>query len=163
MVVCKTLGVGAGAGRVAELNLGKFLGGGDHVGLVTEGVGEDDAASGVGKLLGRFLALLRLGYIGLENVLIFAQTQLLARGLGSVHEVEVIGGVLVMQEDEADLEGIGGDGRGCGIGCGIGCGGGGGLTAGAQGKDHAQCKNKCENLLHVFSSINIFILLYGAL
>ena len=50
VVVGKTLGVGAGAGGVAELNLGEFLGSGDEVRLMAEGVGEDDVAAGVGEI-----------------------------------------------------------------------------------------------------------------
>ena len=143
VVVGKPLGVGARAGRVAELNLGKFLGGGEHIGLMTERVGKNDAAAGIGKLLGCLLALLRLGYIGLEDVLILAQTQLRARGFGGVHEVEVIGGVLVMQEDEADLE-IGGGGVGRA-----------GLTAGAQCKYHDERQKHCDELFHSFVSPHI--------
>ena len=50
MVVVKALGVRLGAGGVAELHIGEFLGSLDHVVLMTEGVGEDDVAAGVSQL-----------------------------------------------------------------------------------------------------------------
>ena len=49
------------------------------------------SASGVAKL----------GDVGLQHVRVLADAQLLARLLGSVDEVEVICGVLVMQRNEA--------------------------------------------------------------
>ena len=45
VVVGETLGVGLGAGGVAELHVGVLLGGLDHVVLMAEGVGEDDVAA----------------------------------------------------------------------------------------------------------------------
>ena len=51
MVVAQTLGVCLGAGGVAELHVGEFLGGLDHVVLVTKGVGKDDVAAGVSQHL----------------------------------------------------------------------------------------------------------------
>ena len=105
MVVVQTLGVGTGAGAVAELHIGAFLGGVDHVGLMAEAVGEDDVAAGIDQIHGGLIALLTLGNIGLDDVaLILDQTQVSAGFLGGVDEVEVVGGVLVMQGDEAHLD-----------------------------------------------------------
>ena len=159
MVVLKTLGVGAGAGSVAELDLGEFLGGGDEVRLMAEGVCKHYVAACVGELLSCLLALLGLGYIGLENVLIFAQAELLARGLGGVHEVEVIGGVLIMQENKTDLQIGSGSCVGSGsLGCGsvsrggFGCSGCCGLTACAQCKYHNERQEHCDDLFHSSNS-----------
>src|SRR5699024_3186950 len=82
-------------------------------------------------------------------------------------EVEVVGGVLIMQEDEADLDLVEGDagdlgglaGRGvAGLGSlarrGVAGGGGLGRAAGGESKDHHECKQKRKKLLHLFSSKN---------
>ncbi len=107
MVVVETLGVGLGAGRVAELDVGELLSCLDHVVLMTKGVSEDDVAASIRELGRGVVALLALGDVRLDHVCVFADAQLLARLLGGVNEVEVIGGVLVMQRDEARLDGFG--------------------------------------------------------
>ena len=103
VVVAQALGVGAGAGGVAELDLGALLGGLDHVVLMAEGIREHDVAAGVHQVQGGLVALLALGDVGLQNGL---DAQLLAGFGGRVDEVEVVGGVLVVQEDEADFRGL---------------------------------------------------------
>ena len=105
VVVAELLGVRLGAGGVAELHVLELLGGLDHEVLVAEAVGEDDVAAGVHKLGSGVVALLALGDIGLDDVLIIAQAGVLAGGLGGVDEVLVIRGVLIVQADEADLHG----------------------------------------------------------
>ena len=105
VVVAELLGVRLGAGGVAELHVLELLGGLDHEVLVAEAVGEDDVAAGVHELGSGVVALLALGDIGLDDVLILAQAGVLAGGLGGVDEVLVIRGVLVVQADEADLHG----------------------------------------------------------
>ena len=97
-------GVRLGAGGVAELDLGELLGSLQQEGLVTEGVSENKVAAFIDELGGGVIALLALGNTSLEQVL---NTQLLAGFLGGVDEVEVIGRVLVVQEDEAGLDGLG--------------------------------------------------------
>ena len=109
--VGKVGSVGLGAGGVAELDLGVILGGLDEVILMAEGVGEDDGAALVDKVLSGLLALLILGDVGAENVL---YAELLAGLLGGVKEVEVVGGVLIVKEDEADLHLALGAVRACG-------------------------------------------------
>ena len=104
VVVGKALGVRLGAGGVAELHVGEFLGGLDHVVLVTKGVGKDDVAAGVSQLSGLVVALLAFGNVGDQRVL---NAQRLAGFLGGVDEVQVVGGVFIMQSDEADLEALG--------------------------------------------------------
>ena len=104
VVVAELLGVGLGAGGVAELHLREILGGLDHEVLVAEAVGEDDVAAGVHELGRGVVALLALGDVGLNDVLILAQAGVLAGSLRGVDEVLVVGGVLVMQADEADLD-----------------------------------------------------------
>ena len=107
MVVAELLGVGLGAGGVAELPLWEILGGLDHEVLVAEAVGEDDVAAGVHELGRGVVALLALGDVGLNDVLILAQAGVLAGSLRGVDEVLVVGGVLVMQADKADLDALG--------------------------------------------------------
>ena len=100
VVVGQVLGVGLGAGGMAELHIRELLGGLDHEILVAEGIGEDDGAAVVYQLSSLVVALLAFGNIGLHDG---GDTQLLAGSLGGVDEVQVVGGVFVVQEDEADL------------------------------------------------------------
>ena len=165
-------GVGLGAGGVAELDVGELLGGLDHEGLVAEGVGEDDGAAGVDELGGLVVALLTLGDVGLDDVL---DAAVFTGLLGGVHEVEVVGRGLVVQEDEADLdlldlvagegadvegggvvvEGEGGLGRGLGLRF---------LAAGGEGEDHGQGEDQSDDLFHVcllFMFSSGFLASYG--
>ena len=103
VIVGQTLGVSAGAGGVAELNLRVLLSSLDHVRLMTEAVGKDDVAAGIDHINSGLIALLALGDVGLQDVVILSQTQISNGFLGAVDEVEVIGGVLIMQGDETDL------------------------------------------------------------
>ena len=158
VVVGQADGVGLGAGGVAELDLGEFLGGLDQEGLMAEGVGEDEVAAFVNELGGGVVALLAFGNAGLEQVL---DAQLLAGFLRRVDEVEVVGGVLVVQEDEAGLDGgsggrfgsggLGGGGLGSGgfRGGSLGGGGGGrGLAAGAEGEHHHEREEHSDDFFH---------------
>ena len=104
VIVGKTLGVSLGAGGVAELYLGELLGGLDHVILMTEAVGEDDVAAGVGELSSGVVALLTLGNVGLDNIVFFGNAQGSAGFLSGIDEVEVIGGVFIVKHDETDLD-----------------------------------------------------------
>ena len=167
MVVGGAGGVRLGAGGVAELDLGELLGSLQQEGLVTEGVSENKVAAFIDELGGGVIALLAFGNTGLEQVL---NTQLLAGFLGSVDEVEVIGGVLVVQEDEAGLDGLGlGGGLGSlsggsgflggGVVLGGGSlvrGGGGSLAAGGERKDHRERKDQSKNLFHFVSPFFLF-------
>ena len=163
--VGKAFGVGLGAGGMAELDIRALLGGLDHVVLVTEGVGEDDVAALVNEVQRGLIALLAFGNTGLQNVL---NAQLLAGFLGGVHEVLVIGGLLVMQEHKADLDGLGlGGGLRSGSGL-FGSGsslfgggslvrsGGSSLAAGGERKDHRERKDQSKNLFHLVSPFFIF-------
>ena len=89
---------------MAELHLGELLRSLQHEGLMAEGVGKDQIAAGVHQLGGSLVALVGLGDVALEHHLILGQAQLLGRSGGRVHEVLVVGGVLIVQEDETDLE-----------------------------------------------------------
>ena len=146
MVVAQALGVGAGAGGVAELHVGELLGSLDHIVLVTEGVGEDDVAAVIGQLSGLVIALLALGNVGDDLVL---HAQLLAGFLSGVDEVQVIGGVLIMEHDEADLK----VGSGLGGSIGLGLVSFGRIialsaAAGGKGEDHRETQEQCKKLLH---------------
>ena len=81
---------------------------------MTEGVGEDDVAAGIGQLSSLVVALLALGNVGDDLVL---HAQLFTGFLSGVDEVQVIGGVLIMEHDEADLKV--GSGLGGSIGLGL--------------------------------------------
>ena len=168
VVVAQALSVGLGAGGVAELNLGELLSSLNHVILVTEGVGEDDIAAGVSQLAGGVIALLAFGDIGTEDVLILGQAQSGAGFLGTVHEVQVVGGVLVVQEDEAQLHigssggcfgsgSLSGRGLGGRSGGSFGSGRGSGLAAaGSKAQHHDQNQSQRQNLFHVLIPPKIF-------
>ena len=167
MVVGKTLGVRAGAGGVAELHLGELLGSLDDEGLVAEAVGEDNVAAVVSELGGGVIAGLGLGDVVAELVLILGQAQLLNGGVGSVDEVEVVGGVLIVQEDETDLEILGDAGGAVGSAAGGGVVRGSGgvrsngaavVAAGGEGEDHHQREKQRKKLLHFCSSKNLIYL-----
>ena len=132
MVVGKTLGVCLGAGGVAELHVGEFLGGLNHIVLMTEGVCEDNVAAGISQVSSSLIAAVVFGNVLLHDEL---NAQLFASFLGSVQEVQVIGGVLVVQEDEANLH-LGGVG----------------LSSSADGEQayhHYHSQNQGKNLFHV--------------
>ena len=163
--VAQTFGVRLHAGAGNELHFREILGGGKSEGLVTEAVGDDEIAAGVNQLGGGIVASLRLGDVGLHHDLIVGKTELLGGSLRSVDEVEVVGGVFVMQEDESDLDlgkGLAGDGslfrggigsRGFG-GCGRFC-----LSAaGAETDAESQREQESNELFHFCSSIFCFYL-----
>ena len=77
MVVGQALGVSAGTGGVAELDLRELLGGLDHEALMTKAVGEDDVAALVNQVLSGNQALLAFGNVGLEDVVSIGQAQIL--------------------------------------------------------------------------------------
>ena len=145
VVVGQALGVGAGAGGVAELHVGEVLGGLDHVGLMTKAVGKDDVAAGVGQLGSGVVALLTFLNVGLEDVVILGETQVRNGLLGSVDEVQVVGGVLIVQGDEAHLDGssllaaVVGDVGSLRLLL---------LTAGHQAQSHDQGDDQCKELFH---------------
>ena len=127
---------------------------------MAEGVGEDDVAAGIGQLSSGIVALLALGDVGAEQVLILGQAQVSNGLAGSIHEVQVVGGVLVMQENEANLD-VGSSGRGfalcggSGLGSGIGGSSGGGSgasvgAAGSQAQNHHKDQSQRKNLFHFF-------------
>ena len=146
MVVGQTLGVSAGTGAVAELHLGVLLGDLDHVRLVTEAVGKDDVAAGVHQISGDLGALLVLAHVGLEDVVGIGEAQIGNGLLGGVDEVQVVGGVLIVQGDEAHL-------HSSGLLAVVGAVGVVGLlllTAGNQAQCHDQSDDQCKELFHSF-------------
>ena len=104
MIVGKTLGVSSCTGSMAELNIGVLLSSLDEVGLVTEAVCKDERAALIDKVLTSLVALLTLGNVGLHDNLRIGKTGSSLSTLNCVDEVKVIGGVLVVQENEAYLE-----------------------------------------------------------
>ena len=141
VVVSQLLSMSAGAGGVAELHLGMLLGGVDHVRLMTEAVGEDDVAAVFGKLCSCVVALLIFGDVLLEYIL---DAEVLACSLCRIHEVEVVGGVLIVQEYESDLY-LGFVAVIVLILVLVA------VAAGTQRKYHGQCQKQCSNLLHHLS------------
>ena len=104
MEVGQTLGMGAGAGSMAELHFGEFAGGLDQVILMAEAVGEHDVAAAVGQVGSGVVAVFVFFNAGNdEEIFAFHHAQRGAGFAGRVDEVEVIGGVFIMQGDEADL------------------------------------------------------------
>ena len=144
MVVSEFLGVSESAGGVAELDIGEFLSCLYDEGLVAEAVGEDDVAAFFSKLSSCVVAFLIFGDVLLENVLALVEAEVLACSLCCVHEVKVIGGVLIMQEYESNLD------LGC-VGIVVGFLVVGIVAACAQCKDHDHCEQKRCNLLHHLS------------
>jgi hypothetical protein len=92
---------------VAELYLRMLLGSLEDMGLMTEAVSEDDVATLVYQVLSGLVALVGLGNITLDDDLIITETESLLSFLDTVNEVEVVGGILVMQTDNTQLEFIG--------------------------------------------------------
>ena len=109
--VGQALGVGHGASGMAELHVGVLAGSLQQVGLMAEAVGEDDVAAFVHQIQGGVSALLGLGDVALDDDLILAQAQGGNSVVHAVDEVQVIGGVLVVQQDDAQLH-VGSLGRG---------------------------------------------------
>ena len=172
VVVGKVLGVRLRAGGVAELDIREFLCSLDHVVLMTEGVGEDDVAAGVSQIRSGVVAFLTFGNVRLDDVF---HAQSLGSFLRAVDEVQVVGGVFIMEHDEANLE-VGGSGRlsgrllgglfGLFFRCSFGCSGLGlgflsgslGLgRAGCQSKNHNQCQKQGDDLFHLAIPPKFFV------
>ena len=104
VIVGKVLGMSLGACRVAELDFREFLCSLDHEILMAEGVRKDDVAAGISQIARCIIAFLSFRDIGLDDAVFFADVKLLTNFLCSCDEVIVIGGVLIMQHDEAYLD-----------------------------------------------------------
>ena len=104
VVVGQTLGVSSGAGGVAELHFGVLLGSLNDVRLVTEAVCKDNVAALLRQVYCCVISFLTLRDLGLVQLLRAGDAQLLAGSVRSLNKVQVIGRVLVMQEDEANLQ-----------------------------------------------------------
>ena len=74
---------------------------------MTERVGEDDVAAGVSQIRSGVVAFLTFGNVRLDDVF---HAQSLGSFLRAVDEVQVVGGVFIMEHDEANLE-VGGSDR----------------------------------------------------
>ena len=161
VVVREILGVCLGAGCMAELNVREFLRRLDHEVLMTEAVRENDLAAGVRHVCCGLVALFALGDVGLDDVVALRNAERRARALCRIDEVQVVGGVFVMQADKADLDvqpcfglslrfilRLGLSLRFCGRRLFL-------RLAGKQGRDHQQAKNDSKKSLHV-SLRNLF-------
>jgi hypothetical protein len=95
---------------------------------VTEGVSENEITTCFNKLACRVIASRGFGNVGLKDHLILAKAKSCASSLSCIDEVLVIGGVLIVQEDEAYLEGIISLFARCEREC--------------DGKEHKNCENK---------------------
>ena len=114
MEVCDAGCPGGRTCRVAELNVRIFLGGLHHVGLMTEGVCEDDVAALVGKVDSRIIAGLILGDIRLLDDLVGGEAEGLRHLLDAVHVGFRVAFVLIADIDDADLDLVCGDAGTCG-------------------------------------------------
>ena len=101
MEVGQVFGVGHGAGGVAEFHVGQFLGGLQREAFMAKAVGENDVAAFVGQVQRRFVAVVGFGDIALDDDLLVAQAQQFLGFIHAVDEVQVVGGILVMQQDHA--------------------------------------------------------------
>ena len=108
VVVGQVLGVRLRASRMAELDFRELQRSLNHVGFMTERVRKNDVAACVRQFSSCVVAFLTFGDVGLGFV---GDAQLLAGSLRRGDEVQVVGGVFVVQEDEADLQVILRDGR----------------------------------------------------
>ena len=150
VIVGDTGGVSQRTGGVAELNIGNFLSGLQHVGLMAEGVGEDDVAAIIDQVHSGLVALAALGNVGLDDVVSLSQTQVGNGLLGAVEEVQVIGGVLIMQADETNLD----SGSSSTVISSAVVSGRCVVTAGHQRQSHDQSQDQSKKLLHyLFSSL----------
>ena len=104
---------------------------------MTKAVRENDAASAVRHIGCDFVALLAFRNVDFQNVV---NAQLLTSSLRRVDEVQVIGGVLIVQADEPGLE----------LGFRIGFGSCGGRGTGDCRQNHQRAKSDSQKLLHVF-------------
>ena len=96
--------MGIGTGRMAELHIGIFLGCLQHMGLMTETVGEHNLATLVCQVAGCLVAGVAFRDISLHQNLLVGQTQCGLHSLHGVDEVQVIGRIFIVQQNNADLE-----------------------------------------------------------
>ena len=104
MEVVQLLSVSHGAGRVAEVHVGQFLGSLQHEGLMTEAVGENDLAAFIGQVQSGFIAVIGFGNVALDDHLVIRQSQSSGGILHAVDEVQVVGGIFVVQQDDTQLD-----------------------------------------------------------
>ena len=103
MIIVKSFGMRLGSGCMAELYFRELLSGLDHEILVAEAVREYDAAARVRHVSCLVIALLSFRNIGLQNDLILRHAEIRRCFLRRVDKIQVIGGVLVMKENESNL------------------------------------------------------------
>ena len=104
MIILKTLCMCLCTRSVAELNLGELLGSLYHIRLMTERIGEDNLATFVYEVAGGFIAFVALGDASFENNLRILETELLLSIFYCIDEVEVVGGILIVEKDDTELE-----------------------------------------------------------
>ena len=123
------------AGGVAELNVGIFGSGLEHIALMAEAGGENDIAALLRQVDGGFIGVFGLGHVVLAQHLIVGDAQ---SSLSFLQTIEVVGGitfVFITDGDVADFDLFHGDT--------------GGEGAGAAG-NQAEGKKQTENFLHGF-------------
>ena len=108
---------GAGSGHVAgasnEGHIGILSGGLHHVGLVAVAVGEYDLAALLRQVNGVVIAGLILGDVVLEDHLALVDAQLSDSSLDALNVGQVVTGVLIVHQNDADLQIRSGDGLPC--------------------------------------------------
>ena len=115
------------AGRMQELDFGIFLRGADHVILVAEAVGKNNITAVICEVASDFVAVFAFGNTGFDHEF---SAHLCAGFLRGGDEVVVIGGVFIMQGDEADFDRI------------IR------RSESAEGNDHYESKKQSSELFH---------------
>ena len=102
MEVVKSFRMCFGSGCVTELYVRELSCGLNDVILMAEAVCKYEVAAGICQLAGSVICFLTLGNTGLEHIL---DSHFLTGFLCGVDEVQVVGGILVMQENETCLYG----------------------------------------------------------
>ena len=99
LVLC----VSGRTGCMAELNIREFFCNRKQEGLMSEGICENHVAALVNQVACSLCALLGFGNVSLEDDLIIRHAKCLLCFLNAVDEVQVVGGVFVVQKDDAEL------------------------------------------------------------
>ena len=102
-------GAGGGAGRVAELDVGIFGSGLEHVALLAKAGGKDDVAAVLGQVHRGLVSGFGFGNVVLDHHLVVADAQGFLSGLEAIDVVGGIAFVFVTDADVANLDLLRGD------------------------------------------------------
>ena len=145
--VRQTRNVSVGAGRMAEFHIRLFLSSLLHETLMTETVGENDLAAFVSQVQRGFIAVVGLADVPLDDHLVLFQAQSGSSVLHADDEVVVVGGIFIMQQNDAQFDVLQGHTFRNGDGS-------------SQGQYQSQGKYQSNDLLHVFLSSSFLEFFY---